>query len=219
MAMASRWIGRTSGMPRTAPWFVAVAVGVLLAMTTGALATAPAPRTPSAVSPAGSVVLTLTATSSISFVPDTLNVPATGDAVELEITQEYNMNHTFTLSSVDNDVIPTSDTPGQLYAYFAAHTPLVNVSLGDVVGHVTFVNFTAPANGSYEFVCEIPTHFQAGMHGTLVVGGSSSSSSSGLTTTELVVIVVVVIIVIAAVVALAMRRKPKSAAPPPAANP
>lgn len=218
--MASRWIGRTSGAPRTAPWFAALAVGVLLAMTTGALATAPpAPRAQSSVSPAASVVLTLTATSSISFVPDTLNVPSAGDSVELEITQEYNMNHTFTLSSVDNDVIPTSDTPGQLYAYFAAHAPLVNVSLGDVVGHVTFVNFTTPANGSYEFVCEIPTHFQAGMHGTLMVGSSGSSSSSGLTTTEIVVIVVVVILVIAAVVALAMRRKPKSAAPPPAANP
>lgn len=162
---------------------------------------------------AATTYLNLSATSALSFVPDSLTVTP-GAPVVLKITQEANFNHTFTLSSMANFTIPAADTTAQVYAFFQAHPPLVNLSLGAVPGAVVFANFTAPAAGSYEFVCEIAGHFQAGMHGFVVSGTSGTTSSSGLTTTELVAIGVVVVLVIV-VVAVAIARRGKKAPPSP----
>lgn len=179
------------------------------------LATALLPALAAAVPrPAASDVLAVDATSALMFTPDALSVTP-GQLVELEVTQLANFNHTFTLSSVANYTIPTTDTPAQLDAFFIAHPPLVNLSLGDVPGVTSFTNFTAPSAGTYEFVCQIPTHFQTGMHGVLTSGTPSTSSSSGLSTTTLLAIVGIVVVVIVVIgVVLMMRRRPA----PPAAK-
>lgn len=198
---------------------LAVALAVaLFAGSSAAVATArAAPATAAATT-----YLNLSATSALSFVPDSLSVTP-GAPVVLKITQEANFNHTFTLSSVANFTIPSADTTAQVYTFFQTHPPLVNLSLGAVPGAAVFANFTAPAAGTYEFVCEIAGHFQAGMHGFLVSGSSSGSSSAGLTTTELVaigVVVVLVIVVVAVAVARRGRKAPPTATaptPPPSA--
>ncbi len=151
--------------------------------------------------------LSVQTTSSFSFVPNMLTV-SPGAEVHLVVTQESIAAHTFVLSSVRNFTIPTSDSPSQLYAFFNAHPPLVNLSLPGTVGAQAFANFTAPAVGSWEFVCEIPGHFQAGMYGFLVstTGSGSSPSASPFTPTVLVTLAGLVVVV-AAVSVIALRRR------------
>ncbi|MFZ3357058.1 MAG: cupredoxin domain-containing protein [Thermoplasmata archaeon] len=147
------------------------------------------------------------ATGSLSFVPDQLSV-SPGALVHLVVTQEANFEHTFTLSSVANFTIPSGDSSAQLAAFFNAHPPIVNLSLGSTPGAEFFANFTAPAAGSYEFVCLI--HFADGMTGEMVSGASSSSSSPStfpLTSVVIGVIIVAVVVVVAAVVVVTRRRK------------
>jgi uncharacterized cupredoxin-like copper-binding protein len=154
-------------------------------------------------------------TSTLSFVPNEITV-TTGAHVHLVLTQEANFAHTFVLSSVVNFTIPSGDTPDQLYAFFNAHPPLVNLTLPATVGAQVSTNFTAPAEGTYEFVCIVPGHFQAGMFGFLdsTTTPASSSSSSGLPLTDIVLGVVAAAVLVAVVVVLLVRRHPRAPAPP-----
>ncbi len=174
---------------------------------------------PRTAAPGGGTVLQVSATTSFTFVPSQLTVTA-GEPVELEVTQEANFNHTFTLSSVAGYTFPSSATASDIFAYFAAHPPLVNLSLGDVPGRTTYANFTAPPAGAYEFLCEIPGHFQSGMFGTLTSTATPSPSSPPPPPpTYLYVGIGVAIAAVAVAVAgvvLYSRRRPKPA-PPPAA--
>jgi plastocyanin len=167
------------------------------------------------------VFVNISATSGLSFAPTQVTVTP-GASVHLTVTQLANFAHTFTLSSVANFTIPIGDSSSQLAAFFNAHPPLVNLSLGSTPGGKYFANFSAPAQGSYEFVCLI--HFSQGMVGTLSSGTSSTGSGSGSSfPTSLVVVIVVVLAAVAAASALilARRRPPKPTAPepPPAPRP
>jgi plastocyanin len=160
--------------------------------------------------PAGPVATTvdtvdMSALTQLSFSPDSFTV-APGELVDLVITQMADFNHTFTLSSSVNVTIPSSDSPADLYAYLSAHPPLVNVSLGSVVGEKYYRNVTAPAvTGTYEFLCEI--HFPS-MIGVMTVssGSSPSSGSSGPSTAELAGVGAAVAGVAIVGVVLAIRR-------------
>jgi plastocyanin len=162
--------------------------------------------------------LNVMATSSLSFVPDQLSVTP-GALVHLVVTQEANFAHTFTLSSVANFTIPSGDSSAQLAAFFNAHPPIVNLSLGSTPGAEFFANFTAPPAGTYEFVCLI--HFSNGMTGDMVSGsGSSSSSPSAFPLTSIAIgaAIVAAIVVVAVVIAVTRRRK-KGPAPETPADP
>ena len=204
-----------SGPARSGARLAALAIAFgLLALALGSL---PAAVRAAPAHPATADFVNLTATSSLSFVPDTFTV-SPGASVVLRITQEANFEHTFTLSSVANATLPASDTPAELAAYFLAHIPLVNnVTLGSTPGQVTWVNFTAPAVGSYEFLCQAPTHFQSGMHGTMVSSASGAASSAGLPTFELIGIVVVVVLVVVLVAVVMMRGRRRRSGPTPPA--
>jgi uncharacterized cupredoxin-like copper-binding protein len=54
--------------------------------------------------------------------------------------------------------VPAADTPGLLVAL-----PMIDA------GATGTVSFTAPAAGTYTFICTFPGHYQAGMQGQLVV--------------------------------------------------
>jgi len=164
--------------------------------------------TAAVVSATGSTTVDIAATPSFSFVPDSFTV-APGESVTLVVTQEADFNHTFTLSSEVNASIPTSDSPSQVAAFFNAHAPLVNVSLGSTPGKQFTETFTAPATpGTYEFLCLI--HF-ATMTGVMSDTSSVSSSSggSGLSTVEIVAIGAVVAVVVIALVVVLVRRGPR----------
>jgi len=158
----------------------------------------------------GSVTIDITATASISFVPSSFTV-SPGESVTLVVTQAANFDHTFTLSSVANTTLPSTDTPSQLAAFFNAHPPLVNLSLGSTAGTQHTTTFTAPSSpGTYEFVCLI--HFPQ-MTGVMTdTSSSGGGSGGGLSTTELIAIgagAAIVVIVAAVLVVRRSRRPPK----------
>jgi plastocyanin len=186
-------------------------LAVLVAVAAGAGSATAAPATSGPSAPhveAGPTFENITATPTFSFVPNTFTV-APGATVHLVVTQAADFNHTFTLSSAVNVTIPSSDTPSELAAFFNAHPPLVNLSLGSTAGSQHDATFTAPRGaGTYEFVCLI--HFPT-MIGVMTDSNSTpaGSSPSGLTTLELVGIgAVIAVVLIAGVVVLARRRRP-----------
>lgn len=161
------------------------------------------------VAPAtASVTVNITATGDLSFVPSSFTV-LPGETVHLIVTQAADFEHTFTLSSLANFTIPSTDSPSELAAFFNAHAPLVNLSLGSTAGTQHTANFTAPATmGTYEFVCLI--HFPQ-MIGVMTDSSASPSTSGGggLSVAEIVGIGAgVAVVVIAAVVLVVRRRRP-----------
>jgi plastocyanin len=171
-----------------------------------------------AAHPSSSVeFVNVSATSSFSFQPSQFYVTP-GATVHIAVKQLANFAHTFTLSSVRNATIPTSDSPAQLYQYFQTNPPILNLSLPGTVGFVNASTFVAPAEGFYEFVCTEPTHFQSGMKGFMNSTNSlpsSSSSSVPLTTYLLIGIAVGVVVAIVAVVAVVRVRRRRATPPPP----
>ena len=156
----------------------------------------------------------VSATTMFAFVPGTFSVGA-GDQVHLVVTQLANFLHTFVLSSVANFSLPSGATAATVNAFFNQHTPIVNLSLGSTVGAKYFANFTAPALGTYEYVCIVSGHFQAGMLGTMTVTASGSGTSSGSSSLPILWIGVAVVVIAAVaglVYGLSRRRRPS---PPP----
>ncbi len=157
---------------------VPLAVALALAMVFPLVGLAQASGTPPTPTPSTSVVfVNITASAALNWVPDQVTV-APGQQVHLIVTQAATFEHTFTLSSVVNATIDPSSTPAQLYLYFQQHPPLYNISLGMTPGATFTEVFNAPPLGSYEYVCTVPTHFQAGMHGEFIVAIPASNSGT-----------------------------------------
>ncbi len=209
-------MGRSSvGWARSArgsapPRALAVVLGTMALVLAGSASALESPRAPEV---GGASVVRVSATGSFTFVPSDLSVIA-GAPVELEVTQEANFNHTFTLSSVAGYTFAGTSTPAQIFAFFAAHPPLVNLSLGDLPGRTFYANFTAPPAGAYEFLCEIPGHFQSGMFGTLTSSTGATSPSAMSTPVYLYAAVALAAIVVVAALLLLWRRRPSRSAPP-----
>lgn len=197
-----RWAG--NGLTRGG------AVGLVVLVLASSLAVA-APSVPHpTASPSASRVdyVNVSTTSKFRFVPNQVYVYP-GALVRLVVTQLADFAHSFVLSPVVNYTIPTSDTPIELYAFFNAHPPLVNLSLPGTPGYRAYANFTAPPVGAYEFVCEVPSHFQAGMYGTLVSTTHPPSGGSPSPFTPAVVAAIAVAVIVVAVLAgvLVVRRR------------
>jgi len=195
---------------------LALAVAVLAA---GLVVSLPVAAAAPALTVAATEFVNISATTSLSFVPDSFTV-VPGASVHLLVTQMADFDHTFTLSSATNVTIPASDDAAQVAAFFNAHPAIVNISLGSTAGAQFPETFTAPAAlGTYEFVCLI--HFPT-MTGVMTVASSlpSPGSSSSPTTLEVVGIGAGVgIVVIAAVVVVwsrARRRARSGGGSPPA---
>jgi plastocyanin len=158
--------------------------------------------------------VSVSTTSAFSFVPNQITVMP-GARVHLVVTQEANFAHSFVLSSVVNFTIPNGDSPSQLYAFFNAHPPLVNLSIPGTIGAQVSTNFTAPPVGSYEFVCTIPTHFQSGMFGFLdsTTNPGGGSSSSGFPVSPLVLGAIGGAAVVVVVAVLIVRRRSRGTPP------
>lgn len=191
---------------------------IALLAVTGLAGAAPVHPSAAAAATGTTVFLNVSATPTFSFVPNQLSV-APGDSVHLKVTQEASFDHTFTLLAEAGFTFPSSATPGDIFTHLQAHPPLLNLSLGAVAGAATFANFTAPAAGTYQFLCVIPSHFQGGMFGTFTSSASSPSGPAPMglsaTTLYLIIGVVVVVVVVAVVAAVMMRRRPAAPRPPP----
>ena len=158
-----------------------LAVGFVLIASFGAAAHAAGLKAGAAAQhpSAGTDQLTVTVGTAYAFTVSTDEVTP-GDTVDLTVVQTDDIQHTFTLSSVSGYTFPTTDTTGDLLAYFHDHPPLVNVTI-PAGSSSTQYTFTAPPFGEYEYVCLVAGHFQLGMFGVLGSGehGTTLSTSTG----------------------------------------
>lgn len=109
-----------------------------------------------------------TANAGLAFVPEALGANATKFPVTLDIAVSNlgSTGHTWTLVSQPN----VNLTPGNFSSYFSAHPALASVNVPTTPGQVVWANFTVTKAGVYQYICEIPGHFAAGMVGYLYVG-------------------------------------------------
>jgi hypothetical protein len=155
-----------------------LAIGALPAFTPGH----PSAR-PSGVRTSASGVdfLNVTVSDQLTFATNIGEVQP-GDSVHVVVTQIGTAAHTFTLSPTAGYQFPSSDTAGDLVAYFSSHTPIVNIVIGTTLGAKFFGNFTAPPLGVYEYVCTQPGHYpsMSGLLGSgMQAGGLSTSNGPG----------------------------------------
>jgi len=120
------------------------------------------------------VNLTVNLTDAPAFAPNSLTAPP-GSFLHLRLTNIGTENHSFTLSSAANYVLPTSWTPTQLDAFFVANASIANVDVP--AGATVFFNTSLPTSAvegtSFEFVSVLPYQFQAGMRGYLNITGGA----------------------------------------------
>ena len=159
-----------------------VLAGLLALAALPSLTSAPRVRSAGLRTDASAVdFLNVSVSDSLVFAAN-LNEVMPGDSVHVTVTQLGSIVHTFTLSPTAGYEFPSTDSASDLTSYFSAHTPLVNIQVGTTTGGKYFGNFTAPALGIYEYVCEEPGHFPS-MSGLLgsgeAAGGLSTNNGPG----------------------------------------
>jgi uncharacterized cupredoxin-like copper-binding protein len=116
----------------------------------------------------GFVITDQTAQSALAFTPAVIQVNATSFPVhiEVQVSNLGNTAHTWTLVAQPD----TNMTAGGFTSYFQQHPPAVSLNVPTTSGTVVTGNLTLPSKGVYQYLCEIPGHFAAGMYGYLYVG-------------------------------------------------
>ncbi len=107
-------------------------------------------------------------TDNYQFIPSVLVANSTHYPFNLDVlvTNTGNLGHTFTLAGQSN----ASLTPATYMSYFQQYPPLVSVNVPSGAGSTVWANFTVPAAGIYQYICEVSGHFANGMTGFLYVG-------------------------------------------------
>jgi uncharacterized cupredoxin-like copper-binding protein len=104
-------------------------------------------------------------TSEFQFSPNEWTIPA-GQEITIEITNDGTVLHEWVLMQPGVTIEAESDLPEteeELLADFVYVEDEVDV------GDTKTLTFTAPPAGTYQIICAIETHFDAGMEGTLTV--------------------------------------------------
>jgi len=104
-------------------------------------------------------------TSDFQFSPSEWTIPA-GEEISIDITNEGSVLHEWVLMQPGVTIESEADLPEteeELLADF--------VYVEDEVdpGASKTLTFTAPAAGTYQVICAIETHFDAGMEGSVTV--------------------------------------------------
>lgn len=148
----------------------------------------------------------LSANPSLTWTPNHFSVYP-GALVHLVVTQNSSFEHTFDLSSVANYTFPSSDNASDIASFFSAHPPLVNLTLGSgVMGHKYYANFTAPAVGTYEYLCSVHFPGMTGVMTSAVPAPPPPSPPGGTSPVFYWVAGGVVAVIIVAGVVVALRR-------------
>jgi uncharacterized cupredoxin-like copper-binding protein len=101
------------------------------------------------------------------FTPNTWSVPA-GEQVSIAITNQGSVTHEWVLLQDGVTITSEDDLPAteeELLADF------VNVEEEVAPGATATLTFQAPPAGTYQIICAIEDHFNAGMEGTLTSVG------------------------------------------------
>jgi uncharacterized cupredoxin-like copper-binding protein len=104
-------------------------------------------------------------TSEFQFSPNEWTIPA-GEEISIEITNDGSVLHEWVLMQPGVSIEAETDLPEteeELLADF------VYVEDEVEAGTTKTLTFTAPPAGTYQVICAIETHFDAGMEGTLTV--------------------------------------------------
>jgi uncharacterized cupredoxin-like copper-binding protein len=102
--------------------------------------------------------LSFQASDELRFTPETA-AAAAGDSIEVTLNNMGALEHTWTLVGADVDVTTATEA-----------NAISGASTGTVPGGESdTITFTAPAAGTYQFLCTVPGHAAAGMVGTLTV--------------------------------------------------
>lgn len=105
-----------------------------------------------------SVALSFEGDDTFHYTPASATVSA-GDEVEVTLNNAGALEHSWELVPDDVDLATVTDADA-----------INNASVGTVApGESGTVTFTAPAAGTYKFVCTVPGHAAAGMVGTFTV--------------------------------------------------
>jgi len=99
-----------------------------------------------------------TTVSEFQFAPSTWTVTADSPA-SIEVTNAGSVTHEWVLLNPGVEIASEAE--------FAED--LVYIEAEVEAGATETLDFTTPAAGTYQVICAIPTHFDAGMHGTLTV--------------------------------------------------
>ena len=106
----------------------------------------------------GPTALSFEGNDTFQFTPTSATV-SSGAEVEVTLTNVGALEHSWVLVAGDADAATVTDAAA-----------INGATTGSVAGGQTgSATFTAPAAGSYQFVCTIPGHAAAGMVGTLTV--------------------------------------------------
>jgi uncharacterized cupredoxin-like copper-binding protein len=123
----------------------------------------------SGAAPGAAVHLTeQTSNAGLAFVPDALGANATTFPVTIDVAVSNlgSTGHTWSLVGLPG----VNLTPGNFTTFFQAHPSPASVDVPTTPGQVIWANFTITQAGVYEYLCQIPGHFAAGMFGYLYVG-------------------------------------------------
>ena len=104
-------------------------------------------------------------TTDFQFSPNSWTVPA-GEEISIGITNEGSVLHEWVLLQPGVNIETEAELPEteeELLADFVFVEDEVEAGATKTLG------FTAPAAGTYQVICAIETHFDAGMEGTLTV--------------------------------------------------
>jgi uncharacterized cupredoxin-like copper-binding protein len=104
-------------------------------------------------------------TTDFQFSPNSWTVPA-GEEISIDITNEGSVLHEWVLLQPGVNIETEAELPEteeELLADFVFVEDEVEA------GATKTLSFTAPAAGTYQVICAIETHFDAGMEGTLTV--------------------------------------------------
>lgn len=169
--------------------------------------------------------ITVTATGDYGYTPDTLEQVPVGTTVAITFVDASVLQHSFTISSREGFVIPTTDSPQQLTQLFTSYPAIFSIFVNGT-GDQHTASFSSPSTpGWYEFVCNVSGHFQNGMYGFIAFGENLPSnltapSRTGLgggtiTPIEGASIAGVVAVVALAAIVVHRRRSKARIRPPP----
>ncbi|MCL4324790.1 MAG: plastocyanin/azurin family copper-binding protein [Candidatus Thermoplasmatota archaeon] len=119
-------------------------------------------------------------TGKITWDPTSLDVPS-GASVIFVVGIVGQIPHNFTLDAISNDTnLSITMTPSQVDTYFQQHPPLVRIPALNVSGApYKTAPVQMPAHGVFEYICQVPEHFQSGMFGHLYVGVAEQAAATG----------------------------------------
>jgi len=146
-------------------------LGAVVLLVAGALALPIGPASRAGGNPAPATYsISISATKDYGYSPASFQQLPTNALISVTFTDEDLLPHSFTISSREGFVIPTSDTTTMLDQEFTTYPAMFSVFV-NVSGDQVERAFQSPTTaGWYEFVCNVSGHFQNGMYGFIAFG-------------------------------------------------